>query len=197
MAALSPANLDVPEAALASLVPPPSGVARSREEFASEAGATFSPLSAARVLAGLVVRPLLQPERAARLTLAVGPDALDLDALLRRQLAVWDAPPESAPRRAALRRVAERVVLDALLDLGAHPQAAPEVRAQVLRRLQTFLPRLDAAWRRPEADAATKAHAFAAWKDVSEFLERPEARRARPLLPPTPPGRPIGLPSEP
>ena len=42
--ALAPENLDVPDAAVAALVPPPSGVARSREEFVSDAGDTFSPL---------------------------------------------------------------------------------------------------------------------------------------------------------
>jgi hypothetical protein len=196
--ALSPANLDVPDEAAAALVPPPSGVARSREEFASETGDTFSVLTAARVLAGLVVRPLLDPRRAARLTLAEGAEAVSLDAVLRRLLAAtWEAPAEKEPRRAALQRVAQRVVLDALLDLAAHPEAAPEVRAQALRRLHVVTPSLDAAWRKADASAAAKAHAWTAWRDVVDFLERPEARRGRPAPPAVPPGRPIGAPSEP
>jgi hypothetical protein len=62
MEALSPANLDVPEAALASLVPPPSGMARSREEFAAGSPPSSVP-AAARGLAGLIVRPLSIPAR--------------------------------------------------------------------------------------------------------------------------------------
>jgi hypothetical protein len=196
--ALSPVNLDVPDSVAAALVPPPSGVARSREEFVSDAGDTFSSLTAARTLAGLVLRPLLEPRRAARLTLAAGGDALTLDVLLRRLLtATWEAPADPLPRRAALQRVVQRVVLDAMLDLAAHPEASPEVRALVTRRLFLATQQLDAAWRKADASASAKAHAWMAWRDVTEFLERPEVRRTRPTPPAAPPGRPIGTPPEP
>jgi Met-zincin len=189
--ALSPANLEVPEHVLSSLVPAPSGLARSREEFVSEAGSVFSPLTAARVLAFLVVRPLLEPSRAARLPLTGEADAVTLDALLRRLLeATWEAPPDKHRKRAALQRVAQRVVLDAVLDLAAREDAAPEVRALVLRRLFLFGGRLDEIWR--SAEAAAKAHAWTAWRDVQEFLDHPETRRSRPAPLPIPPGRPIG-----
>ena len=196
MEALSPANLDVPEAALASLVPPPSGMARSREEFAAETGAAFSPLTAARVLAGLVVRPLLDPQRAARLTLASGKDALTLDAVLGRLLdATWTAPAAPEGRRSVLQRVAQREVLDAMMDLAADDKASPEVRAVVTRRLSRLATRLGTLWRKAEAapgtDEATVAHQWMAWRDLTAFLERPEVRRSRPR-PPLPPGRPIG-----
>jgi len=67
-------------------VPAPSATRRSQEQFASEAGDTFSLLTAARVLAGLVVKPLCEPARAARLTLVTGGDALTLDAMIARLL---------------------------------------------------------------------------------------------------------------
>jgi Met-zincin/Domain of unknown function (DUF5117) len=187
--ALSPANLEVPEHVLSSLVPAPSGLARSREEFASEAGSVFSPLTAARVLAFLVVRPLLEPARAARLPLTG--EAVTLDALLRRLLeATWEAPPDKDKNRAALQRVAQRVVLDAVLDLAAREDASPEVRALVMRRLSLFGGRLDGIWR--SAEAEVKAHAWTAWRDVQEFLDHPETRRSRPAPLPIPPGRPLG-----
>jgi hypothetical protein len=195
LAVLEPRQLDVPDRALASLVPPPSGTLASREQIASEAGAPSSPLTAARVLAGLVVRPLLAPDRAARLTLASGPEALTFSGLLARlEQATWGAPPPPTPRLQALQRVAQRVVLDALLDLVADPQASPEVRATVTRYVFLLGGRLEER-SRTAADPATKAHLWLAARDVKDALEPPATRRARPAPPPVPPGRPIGAPA--
>jgi hypothetical protein len=134
------------------------------------------------------VGPLLEPERAARLSLA-GADAVDLDALLRRLVAAtWDAPGDASPRLAALRRVSQRSVLEAMLALAAHPAASPEVRATTLAHLV----KLRAALKlRKSPDAAANAHLRLCERDLQEFLERPEARKA-PQRPALPPGRPIG-----
>ncbi len=189
MTALAPENLDIPDRVLAVLPGPPSGTAESRERFASEAGDTFSLLSAARTLAELVVRPLLTPQRAARLTLAAGPDALTLDEVLRRLVtSSWGTPAETSPRRAALRRVAQRVVLDALLDLASRGEASAEVRAAAhgaLVRLRVHLRG------RISSDPAAEAHLRLAERDLRDYLEHPEARKPRPTVP-APPGRPIG-----
>jgi hypothetical protein len=188
--ALEPANLDIPDEILAALVPMPSAVGPSREQFPSEAGAAFDRLTAARVLAALIVDPLLDPKRAARLTLAPGPDALTLEAMLRRLVAgSWGAKGDATARLAGLRRVAQREVLDALLELAARPEAAPEVRAAVFAQLS----RLRADLRgRHAADSSAEAHLRLAEKDLSDFLERPESRKPRAPKPPPPPGRPIG-----
>jgi hypothetical protein len=123
VAALSPENLDIPDRILAALVPPPSGTRASREQFVSEAGDAFSLWTAARSLVGLIVDPLLESGRAARLTLPASRDALTLDGMIGRLVeATWGAPPDSSPRRAALRRIAQRGVLDSLMDLAATPR---------------------------------------------------------------------------
>ncbi len=190
LAAMEPANLDVDDRILASLVPEPSGTAPTRERFASEAGPAFSVLTAARSLCALVVDPLLDPERAARLTLASGEGALTLGGLLRRLVDVtWDAPAEAAARRAALRRVAQRAVLDGVLDLAARKDASPEVRAAALAALTRLRGQLHL---RHAADPAAEAHLRLAERDVGEFLDKPEVRAARPPKIPAPPGRPIG-----
>jgi hypothetical protein len=190
VAALSPENLDIPDRILAALVPPPSGTRGSREQFPSEAGEAFSLWTAARSLAALIVDPLLDPERAARLTLPAAREALTLEGLVARLvLATWGAPPDASPRRAALRRIAQREVLDAMMDLAARPESAAEVRAAVHARLA----RLKAELRgRHSTDAATEAHLRLAEGDLAEFLEKPEVRKARPQRPAAPPGRPIG-----
>jgi hypothetical protein len=188
--ALEPENLDIPDRILEVLVAEPSGTPPTRERFASEAGDTFSPLTAARVLASLIVDPLLDPERAARLSLASGPDALTLDRALDKLIAAtWSAPADVAPRLARLRRVAQRVVLDGLMDLAARPEAAMEVRAAVgssLHRLRRDL-RTRLGTVGPES-----GHLRLAERDLSEFLDRPESRKRAPRPPAIPPGRPIG-----
>jgi hypothetical protein len=190
LAALEPGNLDIPDSILAALVPLPSGVARSREQFPSEAGPAFDRLTAARVLAALIVDPLLEPSRAARLTLASGAGALTLDAMLRRLVrATWGATPDATERLAGLRRVAQRESLDALMDLAARGDAAPEVRAAVRAQLTRL--RADLRARR-SADPTAEAHLRLAEKDLSEFLEDPQNRKPRSQRLPTPPGRPIG-----
>jgi hypothetical protein len=45
---------------------------------------------------------------------------------------------------------------------------------------------------RHSLDAATEAHVRLADGDLTEFLEKPEVRKARPPRPAAPPGRPIG-----
>ena len=190
MTALAPENLDIPDAAVDALAPPPSGTAPTRERFASDAGETFSPLSAARSLAGLVVYPLLDPQRAARLSLARGPLALTLPLVLRRLVAsTWETLPPASPRLAPLRRVAQRVVLDALMDLAAREEASPEVRAATVAELERLRRNLKVV---RAADAAAEAHVRLAERDLGEFLDEPQSRRARPPRVPPPPGRPIG-----
>jgi hypothetical protein len=147
-------------------------------------------LTAARVLAGLVVQPLCEPARAARLTLATGGDALTLDAMITRLIsATWGAPADAAPRYAMLRRVSQRIVLDALLDLAARQEAAPEVRASVHAHLAHLRAQLKL---RRATDPSAEAHLRLAERDLTEFLTEPEVRRHRPPRVPAPPGRPIG-----
>lgn len=187
--ALRPEELDVPERVLQALPGPPSERGPTRERFAPEAGATFSLWGAARALSGLVIRPLLERERLARLTLAGGEGALTLDGLLRALAgATWEAAPAASPRLRALQRVSQRELLDALLDRGADAQATPEVRAGVRAALARLKRTLSL---RRGADPESEAHLRLAERDLADFLEHPQSRTARPA-PPAPPGRPIG-----
>ena len=188
--ALRPEELDVPDRITAALVAAPQGENPTRERFPSDAGDTFSPISAARSLAGLIVAPLLDAERAARLTLDREPGAPTLDDLMRALVgATWGAPVPSSARLAALSRAAQRVVLDAMMNLAADDASAPEVRGRALLALSELRGKL--AVLRP-ADSAARAHVQLARRDIAEFLDRPEVRSRRRPIPPSPPGRPIG-----
>jgi hypothetical protein len=190
IAALEPENLDIPDRILEALAQPPSGTRRTQEQFPSEAGDVFSALTAARSLAGLIVEPLAQPQKAARLTLASGHGALTLEALLDRLVAAtWGAAPDRSARLAALRRIAQRTVLDALMDLAARPESSPEVRAITMARLTKLRGELKL---KTSSDLLAQAHWCLAERDLTEFLEKPEVRKSRPQRPAPPPGRPIG-----
>ena len=94
-----------------------------------------------------------------------------------------------APRLVPLRRVAQRVVLDALMDLAARPEASPEVRAVTVAELERLRRNLKVM---RSADPAADAHLRLAERDLGEFLDEPLTRRPRPPRVPAPPGRPIG-----
>ncbi|MEO8431020.1 MAG: zinc-dependent metalloprotease [Acidobacteriota bacterium] len=190
VAAIEPENLDIPDRILAALVPAPSGTRETPERFVSEGGDVFSPFTAARALVGLVVGPLLEPQRSARLTLATGRDALTFDAVLAKLVSsTWGARPDPSARLASLRRIAQRGVLDAILDLAGRAEATPEARAAATARLRSLERELKA---RHAADPAAEAHLRQAEQDVREFFDEPETRKTRPRRVPAPPGRPIG-----
>jgi hypothetical protein len=189
ISALAPENLDVPERIVAALVAQPNLRRPTRERFDSSAGSSFDPISAARALAGLVVHPLLEPDRAARLSLATGAQALSLERVLRRLVAAtWEGPSHASVRLRALRRVSQCVVLEAMMGLAASPSASSDVRAAATARLVRL--RSDLKLRRAE-DAADEVHLRLAERDLADFLDRPEARKPA-ARPSAPPGRPIG-----
>ncbi len=189
--ALSPENLDIPDSAVAALVAAPQGERPTRERFPSEAGESFSPLTAARSLATLVVAPLFDPQRAARLTVDREPGAPRFEDVIRElEAATWEAPLQKSVRRAELRRVGERAVLDGMLDLAASPAASPEVRATTwgsLTRLRRGLAAHSASGDEEDFRALAR-------RDIDEFFSKPESRKNRPAAVEAPPGRPIGIP---
>jgi hypothetical protein len=103
----------------------------------------------------------------------------------------WGAPVSASPRDAALRRAAQRAVLDRLIALAADRQAVPQARASAELHLARLAERLRA---RRTGDVAQRAHDELAAREVRRFLERP-APPTEPTQPlPLPPGTPIGSP---
>lgn len=191
---LSPAVLDLPESVLALLGPRPFGYESPAELFGGGAGAAFDALGAAATAADMVTRALLQPTRCLRLVdqHRRHPDfpGLEdlLDALVEQAFGGHGAG--GSERAAELRRVIQRVVVDALVD-GAGDPATP---APVRTRLDDSLRRLRAALGASAAqERAEQAHRALLAADIQRFLDRTESLpppRQRPL--PAPPGSPIG-----
>ncbi len=155
-------------------------------------GAAFDHLAAARTLSAMVLEQLLEPERSARLIAFADrqPNALTFPQVLRAVLdATWNAPTDAALSARSLRRVSQREALEAMMILGASPQATPEVRAVALQTLANLKTSLAA---RTTADEVTTAHIHQAQRDITKYLENPTAYQPKSSALPQPPGAPIG-----
>ena len=144
--ALQPSRAGDPRhgAHAARAAPVPATTQRPVELFGSRTRPAFDELGAARTLAQMIVDGVLQRERAARLVQFAHARAAPLtlgetiDALVA---ATWGTGRiDASPKRAALRRVAQRAVADRLLTLAADrergarsPRAVAEYKIGALR----------------------------------------------------------------
>jgi hypothetical protein len=189
---LSPQFLAIPERLLAIIPPRPPLYSRSQENFALRTSPAFDSLAPAEAAAEIVLKLLLQPERAERMieyhareTGNPGFDEL-LDDLIN---ATWKTEPTFG-YTGAIQRVVNGVVLDHLMTLAADKDASVEVRAIVLLKLDDLKKSL--ASREPVLkDAALRAEFFFARNQIDHFEKNP-ADVHWPLPPPPPAGDPIG-----
>jgi hypothetical protein len=169
MEALQPAALAIPDRILDNL--PSDGEGRDLEDLSNDY--VFDHLRAARILAGSILEQLLAPDRAARMIALADrqSDAVTLPQLIDAIAKVtWDAPLDAQPRERALRRVAQRTALDALMMLAGSAQATPDARAlatQELTRIQKSIAQ------RHDTDPVGEAHLRQADRDIARVLEDP------------------------
>lgn len=182
---MTPEALDIPETALAVLLPRPFGYGRNRELLASRTAPAFDALGAAATATSLVVDGLLQPERASRQIDfhrrdAGQPSFEETLAALRAAVAPADEP----PRHAALRRVARDVTIAGLMDLAAGDRGLPAARdaaETALTQMAKDLAELDGS------DAASQR------RRIARFLDRTKQQDGRTAASDDPPpGSPIG-----
>jgi hypothetical protein len=190
LAALQPAELRIPNRVVRLMPPVPPGYDADLMLIPTPAGTAFDPIAAAHSLAQEIVDGLLHPERAARLVSFHARDAANpsLQEVMAELVGdTWGASParEGSAQDATLRRVAQRAVLDGLLDLAGNPQATAQVRAAAQQQLRDLAARhLAAAGGSPEE----RAHRASARRDVQRFLDGRDERtdRPRPALIPLP-----------
>ncbi len=170
MQIISPEQLVLPESLLVQLAPHPGD---NREDMANDYA--FDQLRAARIIAGLVVEPLLEPARAARLVAFADRDSatVGLPEVMETLLATtWNADKDSDPRLASLRRVTMSVALDSLMMLGASSDATAEVRAYVLDQIALLGEKMTGM---RDSDPLTQAFYRQSARDVARYLEDPVA----------------------
>ncbi|MFQ5694541.1 MAG: zinc-dependent metalloprotease, partial [Terriglobia bacterium] len=198
VSALRPEALRLPASILALVPPRPYGYRDTvtGERFRSKTWPAFDELGAARSLATLIVEGILNRERAARLV-AFGlenENALTLRETIEELLDVtWHQHFPDDRRTGALLRVAQRAVLDALLELAADKEATVEVRAVAEWALAGLL---DDIKQQEHPDLLGEAMRQLAERDLQRFFNRTDAATERsPALDP-PPGSPIGQPRD-
>lgn len=185
---LSPSALRIP-ARVAAIIPPiPAGYGSALTLIPSAAGTAFDPVSAARSLAQEIVDGLLHPQRAARLVALHERDSRNpsLDEVIGTLIdSTWAAPVRASAGDEGLRRVAERAVVDGLLDLAGKREATSEVRAIASHHLGLLR---DRAARRTGGSAEEQGHRAQARRDIEVFFEGRDdpARRPRPEVIPLP-----------
>jgi len=191
VSALEPRELAIPDTVLTLLGPRPFSYQPYVELFSSRTRPAFDELGAARTLAQMIVDGILQRERAARVvafqTRMASP--LTLGEVIDALTADWNAPSGGNPKLEALRRVAQRAVVDRMLLLASDKEAAPEVRSLVELRMASLRTRSRALT--GVGDEQRRAHWTSIAGDLNRWLERQELPSPTPALR-APPGDPFG-----
>lgn len=195
--AVEPKNLEIPESLLNQLTPDPGG---TLEDLSSDAA--FDQLKAARILSALVLEPLFDKDRAARMV-ALGarqPDALTFPEMVDTVMArTWKAAPAPSAEGRALRRVTQQSALESMMILGAAPDASADAKAYVLDQLAQLSTSLKS---RKDSDPLTQAFYRQSARDIERYLEDPKAHAPKSASSPwgkgprsrfpMPPGPPLG-----
>jgi hypothetical protein len=189
---IKPSVLALPDAVVKRVPPRPDGYDMTRELFPRYTGMTFDVITPAVVAATHTLSNMFQPERAARLVEqhALDPALPGLGEIIEQVgAALVGAQPANA-YEAEIARAVERVAAEQLMALAASADM-PQVRAVATYYLQQAKGRLDRA--AGSGDVAAAAHAGLLARDITRFLENPEAfKRPAPIV--VPPGAPIGEP---
>jgi Met-zincin/Domain of unknown function (DUF5117) len=198
LGALSPRDLAIPDTVLTLLGPRPFGYDDSVELFRSRTQPVFDEFGAAGAMAQLVLEPLLQRDRLARVIQQAShdPTQLSLGELLGTvKRSIWDAASERSPRDAALRRVVQLGYAERLIGLAADTGAAGDVRAAADLTLETL--RAEASRRGNTAGATLEARAH--WRAIAAEIAawQRDHNVPAPNALPAPPGEPFGAGDEP
>ncbi len=189
---IKPSVLALPDAVVKRMPPRPDGYDMTRELFPRYTGMTFDIISPAVVAATHTLANIFQPERAARLVEqhAADPSLPGLGEVIERVGAAMVGAQPATPYEAEIARAVERVAAEQLMALAASADM-PQVRAIAAFYLQQAKGQLDRA--AGNQDVAAAAHAGLLARDITRFLENPEAfKRPAPIV--VPPGAPIGEP---
>jgi hypothetical protein len=185
LSGLEPAELAVPERIAVLLAPRPFGYEPDPQGFASRTGPAFDPLAPAHALAAQTLGGILTPQRCARLvTFATRDSTLPTLEEVIGRIIQRSFTPASGARAAALKRVVQREVVDALVRLDASSEASPESRAGAEWGLGRIRERV--ATRGARLTPQEVAHRAALERDIDRMLERRQAPAAPPAPPPQP-----------
>jgi hypothetical protein len=186
MDALEPENLAVPPRVQAMIPPVPAGGDPSMAWAPSAAGTAFDEVTLAGGLVTEVIEGLLQRERLARVVLfrSRGATDLTLDEVYRTIIdRTWGAAPSTDFQTQTLRRVAQRVVLNTMLDRAGDKQAMPDVRAVTESHLRRLAEQLQGMSGGLYPDQALRMQAMREILQYFQGDDDPASRTRFPVLP--------------
>jgi hypothetical protein len=192
MATLSARKLALPQHILDMIPPQPNGETISREQFRGYTEPTLDPVAMAETAADLSASLLLNPSRAARMTLQHARDSNQLS--LQNLLNTIDTKTiKSVPvsgYEGLIQRGINTAVLRNMLQLAANRNASPDVSAITLAHVRTLQ-----AWLNAQAsdnkDDSWKSH-YGYLSGLVTQMEKDPSSFQTPPSPYTPPGAPIG-----
>ena len=170
------------------LIPPPAYRYSQGEVFPRHTGLLFDPLTAADVSADYTVELLLHPERMARVVdyHSRNSDYPGLGDVVDAMLgATWNAEPPADTYYAQVQEVAERSVLDGVMEQASSADNPARVRAVLSAKLDELAEQLDAS-------SAPSPHQKLALEDIRRWQSRPQGTVPGSKPPEIPPGSPIG-----
>jgi hypothetical protein len=183
LAALDPAELDVPAALWKKLAPPQNGE-RDREQFTSSAGYLFNPRDGARSIAELVVGGLLDPKRMERLAVLsqVDTNAISPRTLIDQMIQAGFSGRATSATKQDMVGVVQSEIAERLMILAADTDATGEVQAAALAGVR-------------QVQAATKKGSNATLQhldhEISLFLQDPKQNTPKVKESGAPPGPPV------
>ena len=196
MDAVTPENLEIPESLLIQLTPDPG---RNLEDLSSDD--VFDQLKAARILSAMVIEPLFDPARAARMVALAArqPETLTFPEMVDKVLAsTWKVTPSGSAQQKALLRVTQSVAMQSMMELGGAKDTAPEARAYVLDQLTLLA---DDLKNRTDGDPLTAAFYHQSSREITHYLANPAGNVPKGIMPewglgprsrnPLPPGPPL------
>ncbi|MEY4608701.1 MAG: hypothetical protein RL625_918, partial [Gemmatimonadota bacterium] len=184
--ALEPEQLAVPPRVQALIPPVPMGGDPSMAWAPSAAGTAFDEVTLAGGLVTEVIEGLLQRERLARVVLfrSRGATDLTLDEVYRTILdRTWGAAPTTDFQTQTLRRLAQRVVLNTMLDRAGDKQAMPDVRAVTESHLRRLAEQLQGMSGGLYPDQALRMQAMREILQYFQGEDDPASRTRFPVLP--------------
>ena len=189
MRTIAPAELTLPDRVLNAIPPRPPGYARHRELFPRYTGSAFDAVTPAVVAAGHTLAMVLEPSRAARLVEqhTLDPSLPGLEEVLDGLLEASLGAAANTAYEAEVKQAVEGVVIARTMWLAAN---APMPRVRAISSAALSRSRDELRDRGP-----SEAHAQMLAGDIQRFLDRLGEVVSDRVVPPAPPGSPIGEPA--
>ena len=137
---IKPSALEIPERILKIIPPQPPGYNRTRENFSSNTGLTFDPLSAAASAAELTIRLILQPQRDARLIEYNSRDKAcpSLSEVIDKLISASILLEQKNKKEEEIKEVVDNIVLDHLISLARTKGTLTQVNAIAQLKLENL-----------------------------------------------------------